>query len=728
MRFSPPRLSKLVSRSGLKDQARVGARALQSVSNSASTPAQFGAFGAPSQAQLRDLHAQLGHGLKLPPRASANFTNLQSLVEVLRQQLEPLEQGELHSDTHISHISELLKEVRINPQEWQQYATFRKGRYTRTLVGFDNKFVALLLCWERGQRSPIHDHSGASCWVKMLSGSLQEVKYQQGASGKLDEIGQEQFMKDDVSYMNDTLGLHQIINPSNDEPAVSLHIYSPPFRQCQIFQPVSGEAKTVSMVQPYAFQPAEEEDGLYPLFFKLPAPTDAVDHRPREQPAPKDTSSLTLLELVSSLRELNGAFETPFSSMTVVEDMDGEEEVRREQGLELLRQALSRLTLSQACLDRYCSPTHFSEFRYTRNLVYLNDQFSLMVLCWGPGQATPIHSLGKVAKSWFKVISGELQLEEFDGDGSSEANDTLMLTRKSGVLEGGGSLMRHRVSNPSAEAPAISVHVYSPPLKELYYKESGVDRISPVVNYGRIPDVELPVRPYGSSSEADTSVSVTARKATLPLHIPMNGDVFTNFDSFRKLLDHEFQRKSGRLTPQLEAKFTRMFKVMNFNPMEWKDSASLNDQHFTRVLLAQTEHYSLVLTCWAQEQFSPPHGHAGSKSWMKVLEGSVDEVQYEYQDPVDSSKGLSVSRSGSLSANSVTFLGGNTIHSCSNDSDEPAFTLHLYSPPYTCTECYQTETGQRTLIDIPMVYGSSMQELQDSTSSVGDCEDSSRTS
>jgi hypothetical protein len=48
--------------------------------------------------------------------------------------------------------------------------------------------------------------------------------------------------------MNDTKGLHTITNPSSTDVAVSLHIYSPPFRECNIFQPISGEPKTVSMV------------------------------------------------------------------------------------------------------------------------------------------------------------------------------------------------------------------------------------------------------------------------------------------------------------------------------------------------------------------------------------------------------------------------------------------------------------------------------------------------
>lgn len=109
---------------------------------------------------------------------------------------------------HIEEIRELLSAVQINPKEWQNYTYFVRGRYntknvplyysnssnvaacryTRTLVGFDSHFVALLLCWEKGQRSPIHDHAGASCWVKMLAGDLEEVLYERSTDGKLEEL------------------------------------------------------------------------------------------------------------------------------------------------------------------------------------------------------------------------------------------------------------------------------------------------------------------------------------------------------------------------------------------------------------------------------------------------------------------------------------------------------------------------------------------------------------
>lgn len=38
----------------------------------------------------------------------------------------------------------------------------------------------------------------------------------------------------EVTYMSDELGLHRVENPSHSNRAVSLHLYSPPFKSCQV--------------------------------------------------------------------------------------------------------------------------------------------------------------------------------------------------------------------------------------------------------------------------------------------------------------------------------------------------------------------------------------------------------------------------------------------------------------------------------------------------------------
>mmetsp|Transcript_34689 Transcript_34689/g.63485 ORF Transcript_34689/g.63485 Transcript_34689/m.63485 type:complete len:208 (-) Transcript_34689:203-826(-) len=159
---------------------------------------------------------------------------------------------------------------------------------------------------------------------------------------------------------------------------------------------------------------------------------------------------------------------------------------------------------------------------------------------------------------------------------------------------------------------------------------------------------------------------------------------------------------------RLETRVTEMLKAVQFNTMEWQQYASWDPKHFTRVLLASTPYYSMVLSCWDRGQFSPPHDHAGSRNWMKVLQGNIDEVQFEKRGTAETETEtetptpLSVSRSGTLSSDTVTYLGPSAIHSCLNDNDAPAFTLHLYSPPYTRAHFYDVATGKGVPIDIPL--------------------------
>lgn len=51
-------------------------------------------------------------------------------------------------------------------------------RYTRNLVDAGNgKFNLMILCWGNGHGSAIHDHADSHCFMKMLAGSLSEVRY-----------------------------------------------------------------------------------------------------------------------------------------------------------------------------------------------------------------------------------------------------------------------------------------------------------------------------------------------------------------------------------------------------------------------------------------------------------------------------------------------------------------------------------------------------------------------
>jgi len=112
---------------------------------------------------------------------------------------------------------------------------------------------------------------------------------------------------------------------------------------------------------------------------------------------------------------------------------------------------LRGLLLDPATLQRYL---HFSPQRYTRNLIYRDEIFELVALCWEPRTQSPIHNhSGQLC--WLSIQRGALRLENFkslDGPGPGEGI-RLLQQGENGI---------HRVSNPFDER-AVSLHVYSRP-------------------------------------------------------------------------------------------------------------------------------------------------------------------------------------------------------------------------------------------------------------------------
>jgi cysteine dioxygenase len=112
---------------------------------------------------------------------------------------------------------------------------------------------------------------------------------------------------------------------------------------------------------------------------------------------------------------------------------------------------------------------HFAPGRYTRNLIYRDDVFELLALCWDAHSASPIHNhSGQLC--WLSIQQGALRLENFKSLDGPGPGDHIRLVPNGGVSrapEGVLDLQQgengiHRVSNPFPER-AASLHVYSRP-------------------------------------------------------------------------------------------------------------------------------------------------------------------------------------------------------------------------------------------------------------------------
>jgi cysteine dioxygenase len=147
--------------------------------------------------------------------------------------------GELAGDARGAGIAGLLAHYSAEGGYWKRYARFRTDVYARNLIRGGEDYELIVICWQDGQRSPVHDHAGQRCWMSVLDGTIRERIFERpGGGGPLALRSSRALERGQVGYITDELGLHEI-HPEGGR-AVSLHLYAKPIRACRVFCPDTG--------------------------------------------------------------------------------------------------------------------------------------------------------------------------------------------------------------------------------------------------------------------------------------------------------------------------------------------------------------------------------------------------------------------------------------------------------------------------------------------------------
>lgn len=156
--------------------------------------------------------APAGSQSRLPPALAA-------LLEKWDRHEKPISVSELRSG---------LRRLRVSRREIAAFVSFSAGCYRRNRIHAGPAYEMLALCWSSGQRSPIHDHRGSACAVRVVEGIATETRFEFSPSGLVYATGTDRWTEGAVTASVDS-DMHQM---GNLEPAgrdlVTLHVYSPP--------------------------------------------------------------------------------------------------------------------------------------------------------------------------------------------------------------------------------------------------------------------------------------------------------------------------------------------------------------------------------------------------------------------------------------------------------------------------------------------------------------------
>ncbi|WP_170110408.1 cysteine dioxygenase [Flavilitoribacter nigricans] len=101
---------------------------------------------------------------------------------------------------------------------------FLSNPQTSYVLVQNDQLKVVLIHWPPGKFSSIHGHAQGGCVFKVLKGSVQEKRYT--PDERQHELATSRFEEQAMAYIDDEMAYHAVGNPY-DEPAISLHVYTP---------------------------------------------------------------------------------------------------------------------------------------------------------------------------------------------------------------------------------------------------------------------------------------------------------------------------------------------------------------------------------------------------------------------------------------------------------------------------------------------------------------------
>jgi cysteine dioxygenase len=135
-----------------------------------------------------------------------------------------------------SELLAALEDLRLGHEDLIEAIGFDEACYRRTIIHSRPHYQVLVLCWRSGQRSPIHDHRGSNCVVRVIQGRASETRFDPTPCGRLVPTWSHEHLEGATTACCGE-EIHQMGNfdaPGRD--LVTLHVYTPPPRSWRFYQ------------------------------------------------------------------------------------------------------------------------------------------------------------------------------------------------------------------------------------------------------------------------------------------------------------------------------------------------------------------------------------------------------------------------------------------------------------------------------------------------------------
>ncbi len=137
--------------------------------------------------------------------------------------------------------TDAMLRLSITPEALAPFCQWNTRHYTRQCIHRTREHELLLICYEEGQRTSIHDYDSQMAWIKPLVGTVQEERFKVATDGSLKRHGKRELETGKLAYMatKSCIHRHSNIGPGR---AITLNLYARPIRSWRVYDERTGLA------------------------------------------------------------------------------------------------------------------------------------------------------------------------------------------------------------------------------------------------------------------------------------------------------------------------------------------------------------------------------------------------------------------------------------------------------------------------------------------------------
>lgn len=153
---------------------------------------------------------------------------------------------------YLERLQDWIDCLDLRDELFRHHIQFCSQGYQRRLLCRTPRFDLLILCWQPGQASSIHDHADSLNVTRVYRGTLTARTFEPIApvtsnrccpNNRMAIVQEQQLSKNQITAV-DRYQIHQLANTS-DENLVTLHLYARPLHQIQVYCPQTGQVSAL---------------------------------------------------------------------------------------------------------------------------------------------------------------------------------------------------------------------------------------------------------------------------------------------------------------------------------------------------------------------------------------------------------------------------------------------------------------------------------------------------